>query len=197
MRQMFVAAVCLLALGCGGGQPVEPAATTAGDGWITLFDGTSLDGWTAIGEANWELTDGVVQATDGSGFLVSDGSYADFELRVEFWVDEKANSGVFIRCADPQRVTAATAYEVNVYDTRPDPTYRTGSIVDIAPPASAVDAGGRWNTFEITARGPRLVVVLNGVQTVDVEHDGFAQGPIALQSGVGTVRFRNVQVRAL
>ena len=56
---------------------------TAG-GWITLFDGKSLDHWHQIGDANWRLEYGVVMADKGSGFLVSKEAYTDFQLRVEF-----------------------------------------------------------------------------------------------------------------
>ena len=89
------------------------------------------------------------------------------------------------------------AYEVNIYDKRPDPAYRTGAIVDVATPLVNLDAGGRWNTFEITAQGTKLIVVMNGMKTVDVDHKGHARGPIALQYGAGTVRFRNVRIRTL
>jgi hypothetical protein len=54
-------------------------------GWITLFDGASLDNWTRVGDANWRLTDGVVQADKGNGYLVSKNSYRDFQVRAEFW----------------------------------------------------------------------------------------------------------------
>ena len=58
-------------------------------------------------------------------------------------------------------------------------------------------AGGKWNTYEIKAQGPRLIVTLNGVQTVDVMDTKHARGPIGLQYGAGVVKFRNVQVRSL
>jgi hypothetical protein len=164
-------------------------------GWTTLFDGSTLDGWNVLGNANWELEDGAVQADTGSGFLVTPESYADFELSLEFWVDEPANSGIFVRCADPQSVRDTNCYEVNIYDTRADQTYRTGGIVHIAAPTSVINAGGRWNTYEIAAQGPRLTVTLNGTQTVDVEDSQFADGPIALQYGAGIVKFRNVRIR--
>jgi hypothetical protein len=143
------------------------------------------------------VADGVVQANKGTGFLVSKASYADFEMRVEFWVDDDANSGVFIRCENPQDITATNAYEVNIYDKRPDPTYRTGSIVNVAKPLSMINTGGKWNTFEIRAQGSHLVVTLNGTKTVDIQHSGHARGPFALQYGAGTVKFRNVQIRTL
>ena len=162
-----------------------------------LFDGTSLDGWTAVGDANWTLADGVVSAdTGGMSFLVSKDSYRDFELRAEIWVSPDANSGVFIRCSDRSRFTPANAYEVNVFDQRPDPTYGTGAIVDIAAVSPMPRAGGRWNVLEISARGPLLSVVFNGATTVDgVRDTAHAEGPIALQYGAGTVKFRRVEIR--
>ena len=84
-------------------------------------------------------------------------------------------------------------------DTRPDQTYRTGSIVDVARPVTSVNADGRWTTVDITMRGTKLTVVMNGTTTVDVEHKGHARGPVALQYGEGAsmVRFRNVRIRTL
>ena len=58
-------------------------------------------------------------------------------------------------------------------------------------------AADRWNTFEISARGDRLVVVFNGQQTVDVRDTKYRSGPIALQSAGGTIRFRKVLIRTL
>jgi len=164
--------------------------------WTTLLDGTNMNQWTPIGEANWRVVDGAIQADNGkAGFLVSKQSYGDFELRAEFWVTPDANSGIFIRCEDPKQVTAMNAYEVNIFDTRPDQTYRTGGIVDVAKPMSMVSTGNRWNTYEISAKGSRLVVRLNGMAMVDVQDGKHARGPIALQAGAGTVKFRSVQVR--
>ena len=172
-------------------------AAQAGGGWTTLFDGSSLDGWNVLGDANWELADGAVQADSGRGFLVTPDSYADFELTLEFWVDEPANSGIFIRCADSQSVADTNSYEVNIYDTRADQTYRTGGIVHFAAPMSVINTAGRWNTYEIRAEGPRLTVRLNGTLTVDTEDSTYASGPIALQYGAGVVKFRNVRIRVL
>jgi hypothetical protein len=195
MKRSLAVVLPILVLGLVGLHPAS--GVSAQGGWTTLFDGSSLDGWNKLGDANWELADGAVQADRGSGFLVTPAAYADFELTLEFWVDEPANSGVFIRCSDPQNVRDRNAYEVNIYDTRADQAYRTGGIVHIASPTSVINAGGRWNTYEITARGPRLLVTLNGTQVVDVEDSQFAEGPIALQYGAGIVKFRNVRIRPL
>jgi hypothetical protein len=166
-------------------------------GWATLFDGTNLNGWQVLGNANWQVGDGAVTATSGSGFLVTPRSYADFELSLEFWVDEPANSGVFFRCANPAVIADRNCYEANIFDTRPDQAYRTGGIVHIASPSARIDAGGRWNTYLIRAEGTRLLVTLNGTPVVDTTNNLFATGPIALQYGAGTVRFRNVRIREL
>ncbi len=157
-----------------------------------------LKAWTIVGDANWTVVDDVVQADKGTGFLVTPVAYGDFQITVDIWVNDEANSGVFIRCSDPKTITAANAYEVNIFDKRPDPAYRTGAIVNVAKPMAMVNAGGKWNTLEITAKGSKMTVILNGVTTVkDAEDTKFARGPIALQYGAGVVKFRNVRIRAL
>lgn len=163
-----------------------------------LFNGRDFDGWTTVGDANWRIEDGVLVADKGGmSFLVSKASYRDFDLRAEIWVSADANSGVFIRCGDRQRITPATAYEVNVFDARPDPTYGTGAIVDIAPVSPMPKAGRRWSLMEVRARGDAFTVVFNGQTTVDAVRDAaHAEGPIALQYGAGVVKFRAVEVRS-
>ena len=103
-----------------GSEQTSDAAAPAGE-WQTLFDGSSLAGWTQVGDANWQLMDGAVAADSGTGFLLTAASYADFDLDLEFWVTPDANSGVFIRCANPSEIGAATCYEVNIFDQRPGP----------------------------------------------------------------------------
>jgi hypothetical protein len=190
-------AAVIVALAAVTPTPLQLFAQQPG-AWTTIFDGTSLKGWNMVGDADWMLADGAVQAQRGmGGFLVSSASYGDFQLTFDIWVSDDANSGVFIRCDDPKTITAMNAYEVNVYDRRPDQAYRTGAIVDVAKPMVNINAGGRWNTFDITARGTKLIVVLNGMKTVEVDDKSHARGPIALQYGAGVVKFRNVRIRNL
>jgi len=167
------------------------------DNMTTLFDGASLQNWNQIGNTDWRLRNGYVEGSGEAGFLVSQRAYSDYRLIVEFWTDGPANSGVFIRCEDSQDVTASNCYEVNVYDTRPDPTYRTGSIVNVAAPMSQIDAANQWNRFEILAQGSHLEVILNGVTTVNTDNDQLDAGYIALQYGTGVVRFREVEIQEL
>jgi hypothetical protein len=197
MRAKAFVVLVAVAGGSGCGPAAEQASEPAAGGeWRTLFDGTSLTGWTQVGDANWQLNDGAVAADSGTGFLLTAASYSDFDVELDFWVTPDANSGVFIRCADPTEIGAATCYEVNIFDQRPDPTYRTGAIVNVAPPKVTLETGDQWNHYEISARGTHLVVKLNGQTTVDTNDDKLETGPFALQYGAGRVMFRNVRIRA-
>jgi hypothetical protein len=194
-------AACVLIVGAIAGCSTTPAPEAAKA--TAMFDGASLNGWNRLGDANWRVMEGAIVADQGVGFLVSRESYGDFRLVAEFWADADVNSGIFIRAADPAAITPASSYEVNIFDKRPDPSYGTGAIVDIAKVSPMPRAVGRWNTFEITAKGQRLRVVMNGVETVNVEHAKHARGPIALQyakgasANAGMVKFRKVEVSAL
>jgi hypothetical protein len=184
-------------LGCAQ-QPTAPT----GAGWVTLFDGSgaSLANWYAIGDANWMVSGGVAQADKKgkqNGFLFTKKPYGDFQLYAEFWVSEDANSGIFIRCRDQNKITADTCYEVNIYDTAPDPAFGTGSIVRFATVKPVHKAGGQWNVYEITARGTKITAKLNGVQTVELDNKKYKSGIIALQYAAGTVKFRKVMIKEL
>ncbi len=185
----------LAALALGG------CATGGGSGWTTLVDGASgLDNFTRVGDANWSASDGAIQASAGGkdpAYLVTKNSYKDFIIRAEFWASDDANSGIFIRCQNPGTITDENCYEANIFDQRPDPTYGTGAIVKVAKVSPMPKAGGKWNTYEITAQGKRLILVLNGVKTVDVEDSKLASGPFALQWGRGVIKFRKVEIKQL
>jgi hypothetical protein len=190
-------------------SPIQQAIGQ-GDGWTVLFDGKSLDNFNKLGDANWRIEDGSVVADRGNGFLVTKNNYGDFQLRAEFWVGPDANSGIFIRCTDPDKIGTATGYEVNIWDDRPEKDYATGAIVGIAKVDPMPRATGQWNVYEITAKGGTFTVVLNGKKTVDNAQDAkFATGRIALQHGLGNkdaagvvndkgvVKFRKVEIKTL
>jgi hypothetical protein len=113
-------------------------------------------------------------------------------------VSDDANSGIFIRCTNPNEVGSKNAYEVNIFDTRPDPSYGTGAIVDVAKVTSPIKAGGKWNSYEIVAKGPTFDVTLNGVKTVTGATDSkFPKGRVSLQYGQGVVKFRKVEIKPM
>ena len=177
------------------------AGMPGGGGWTPLVDnGKGMEKLNRVGEADWALVDGALQATRGSGnaYLVTRESYTDFVLRAEFWASDDANSGLFMRCQKPADINDETCYEANIFDQRPDPTYGTGSIVKVAPVRQPPPkAGGKWNNMEVTIRGDHIVVLLNGEKTVDHRDRKFASGPVALQWGRGTVKFRKVEIRRI
>ena len=194
--KLLSAAILLAALGgC--------AHIHGGDsGWTNLLAG-GVGGFNNVGDANWRVADGALVADKGIGFLVTKQAYGDFEMRVEFYAETDTNSGVFIRCADPVKLTGATCYEVNIWDIRPAPEYGTAAIVDVAKVVPTPKAGGKWNSFHITAKGDHLVVVFNGVKTVDVKDSKLKRGPIGLQHAKGVkddlqpIKFRKVEIRPL
>ena len=75
---------------------------SADDGWVTLVDGDKKVEFTEVGKANWAAKDGALSADKLDGkdpsYLVTKTSYKDFQIKAEFWVDDAANSGIFIRC---------------------------------------------------------------------------------------------------
>lgn len=202
MKRFSVTAAGLLV----AGSAVFGCASMSGGGWTALVDGGSgLGNFNRVGDANWRGEDGAIVADKGKGgYLVSKSSYKDFQIKAEFWADHTTNSGIFLRCADPAKPGAAGCYEVNIYDQRPEPAYGTGAIVDVAKVSPMPKAGGKWNTYEITAKGSQLTVVLNGVQTVNVQDGKHAQGPVALQFGNrakdapgGAIKWRKVEIKPL
>ncbi len=183
-------------------------ATRSSDmGWITLLDGDKgLENFNRIGDVNWRAEGGAIVGDKGKGgHLVSKNAYKDFEIYAEFYAETTTNSGIFIRASDPKKVGADSAYEVNIFDMRPGQEYATGGIVNFAvvPVPIVHKAGGKWNTFEIYAKGPEVTVKFNGAVTVSMRDSKYASGPFTLQFGNrdkepgGTIKWRKVQIRTL
>src|SRR4051794_41289248 len=84
----------------GDAKPSTLSPQEISQGWILLFDGSTSFGWAPRGDAKWEVQDGTLAVTPGSGkgYLSTTTEFPDYHLRADFWVDDKANSGVFLRC---------------------------------------------------------------------------------------------------
>lgn len=159
-----------------------------------------LDSWSRTGDANWTSIADITKSTNqsGSGFLVSTGLYADFELNVEFKPDIAVNSGVLVRCQDPQDIALSNCYEINIWDMHPNQDYRTGAIVlHSAPPYAHLDTVGHWNQYRILAKGNDISVWLNQKATAKMTNAAFSNGHIALQSAGGTIQFRNLSIKTI
>lgn len=164
---------------------------------VTAVD---LESWWQVGSPAWRFDADGAEAgpADTRSFLVSKELYGDFELSVEFWIEDDTNSGVFVRCGDIDDVDAINpvdCFEINIYDSHPTPDYRTGSVVTRVPPAASVTTLDRWNRLSILAVGPRLEVIVNGVPTALLEDARAGTGPIALQyAGRGLLRIRKLEI---
>ena len=201
-KRLLVVAAAVVLSACSSMPAWVPGA-----GWKTLIDGDKgMENFQRVGDANWRTEDGAIVADKGKGgFLLSKESYGDFQLRIEFWAAHDANSGIYMRCSDPKNLTDKTCYEANIFDQRPDQTYATGGIVHRGKVMQPVKAGGKWNVYEITAKGSTLSVLLNGTKTSEIGNVEFPRGPIALQYGTlppsgapgGAIKFRKVQIQSL
>jgi hypothetical protein len=193
-RALAILTGTLLATGAA-----QHATSQTGPGWVTLVDSKSMGDWDRIGAANWRMDDGALVA-DGradktNAYLVGKTSYTNLQIYAEFWAEANTNSGIFFRCADRKTIGAKVCYEANIND--PAKTNGTGALTGISSPNPPVSAGGRWNTFEITARGPQMTIVMNGQKTAEAKDTTYTAGVVALQYIAGTIKWRKVAVRPL
>ncbi|MDA1166498.1 MAG: DUF1080 domain-containing protein [Planctomycetota bacterium] len=170
------------------------------DGWIQLFDGQTLSGWTPNNDVDWHVTDdGVIEASQGEpGLLLTTVPFADFELRCEYWVAEDGNSGIFLRCVPEPTNPTKDCYEFNIFDSRDQ--FGTGSLVGRAEPSAKSLGEERWRTCTIKVEGNHFTASLDGDAVLDFKDDteNFrANGRIGLQKNAGLVKFRNVFVKPL
>jgi len=200
----------------------EPAQTlvvtpSEEDGWVRLFNGEDLSGWTANeGPEGFAVEDGAIVVTNGPTHLfytgdVHDAEFDDFELWVEVKTEPGANSGIYFHTEYQEDGWPAKGYEVQVNQTHSD-FRKTGGlygIVDVVDESPAQD--GEWYSEHVTVRGDRIVVRVNGDVTVDytepegVEREGrfagrlLGEGTFALQGHdpESVVRYRQIWVKPL
>lgn len=211
MQIRIPAALAVVALCLSLGQAAEPA----GDEWRSLFDGNNLNAWTSVGLAKWRVKDGIIiGGQDGDprrgGMLVTKDQFKDFELLLDFMIDEhgKYNSGVYLRNAPESR--GRTGYQVNIGRAAAE-EYAGGIFTDRWLDKGDEDDSVRkkldWNTLRIVAKGGHVTVDLNGV-TVSNYSDPtpterlLRAGTIALQTygaegHAGWVKFRNIRIREI
>jgi hypothetical protein len=145
------------------------------------------------GGSHWEVVNGLLTPCgDPAGYLVSDQSYKNFVLSIEFKTAAETNSGVYVRSPKENG-----GYEVQIWRQQPA-GYNTGAIVGTGKTARDYTfKADDWNRFEITADGDHLKVVLNGETTLDIHDAKFSEGNIRLQYQQFPIAFRNIKVRPL
>jgi len=192
----------------------------AGAGWKPLFNGKDLTGWSPVGSAAWRVEDGVVVGgQDGdpkrSGVLATKEAYKDFELTLEFLIDEhgKYNSGVYIR--NDAGSAGQSTYQINIGRAAVGEfcggvVVRRGKDIEWLGKGDEKDAVRKpreWNSMRILAKGAHLEVDLNGVRVTDVTDPDpkpryLEKGVISFQTygaegWSGFVKFRNLKIREL
>ncbi len=220
MRWAFLPALVLASCCPAWSQEVSGTSHPDTSGWNNLFapdlSNANFD------PGSWVMENGVLSAKTG-GTIWTKQSYANFVLDLEFKVSKDANSGVFLRAADPGNVLSAL--EIQIHESTDGSKYgMVGALYDAKPPSrNMAKPAGEWNRYTITCQGSKLLLVFNGAQVLNVDlndwreahknPDGTANkfavalkdfsrvGPIGLQGLHGreaaTVWFRNLKIREL
>lgn len=190
-----VAASCLL-----GVSNVCLAADEAEEGFVSLFDGKTLDGWHLMNGAKFVVEDGVLKHNVGLGWLRSDKEYADFILRLEFrFMKPKQDGGVFLRSVKEGENWPSRKYEVQVENTR-----RMAMIfgakhdLNVELVQKVLKPDGEWNAYDIRIVGSRIEVRLNGqLVTTSDSADQLKRGYIGLQGENGAHEYRKFRIKVL
>ncbi len=165
---------------------------------VKIFNGKDVTGWHATGNNQWIVENGVLKSPHSGSNLVSDNSYTDFKLHIEFRYPEESNSGVYLR----------GRYEVQIEDR--DTMYseldHIGAIYGfIAPSEKVAKAANEWQSFDITLVGRMVTVALNGVTIIcnreipgitggALDSDEGKPGPLQFQGDHGPIEFRNITI---
>jgi hypothetical protein len=165
-------------------------------GWIRLFDGTTLLGWEIAGEANWRIADGTIVVDAGAASLLCTSlPWMNYELELDFKADPNTNSGVFLRTPLEPNDVATQCYEVNI--APPSNPFPTASVVSRQKTDDA-NTSGDWQTLSISLLDSELSISLDGkLVTQYSDKLGLGEGRIGLQHNSGAIAFRNVRLKPL
>ncbi len=198
----FAASLALLLAGCAS-RPLSP------DGSRPLFNGRNLDGWVRMLGGEWTVEHGELVARNGvewstnpeksGSWLRTEREYADFVLELEYAVNAKGNSGVFLRSA-LEKNPAFTGHELQILDDADLPApkkWSTGALYDVVAANRVMSKpAGEWNSLRIEAQGRQIRAWLNGIEIIN--HDGArsTRGYLGLQNhdDKAVTRFRNIRL---
>jgi hypothetical protein len=202
----------------------KPVKLESRNGWWILFDGKTMDAWQSVG--TWTTKGGLLLAPGREqSVLWTKTKYADYELDLEFRLEARGNSGIYLNDSTADTTNhAGRGVEVQLLD---DAAYddlvaeqRCGSVFGrTARRRDAAKPAGEWNRLKIRCRRQRVVVTMNGQKIVDSDvltreeiralqtgdavqdlkltGDELPPGRIGLQSHTGAVKFRNIRLREL
>lgn len=165
---------------------------------ITLFNGKDLNGWHAQGANQWIAENGILRSPKSGSNLVSDQTFKDFKLHIEFRYPKGSNSGVYLR----------GRYEVQIADDKGKEPWKgyLGAIYGfLTPSAMVAKDAGEWQTYDITLVGRMVTVIANGVTIIcnqeipgmtggAIDNKENEPGPLLFQGDHGPIDFRNIVI---
>ena len=191
------------------------------EGFASLFDGKTLNGWTGAKDAYKVEDAAIVCVTGTAGNLLTEKEYGDFIIRFEFKLTDGANNGLGIRCPNVAKGNLhLDGTELQILDNTAE-KYKTlqpyqyhGSVYGIQPAKREhLKPLGEWNSQEVTVQGRKIKIVLNGGTIVDcdldevtkngtmdkAEHPGLkrSSGHIGFLGHGDRVDFRNIRIKDL
>jgi hypothetical protein len=155
-----------------------------GEGWILLFDGTSLTGWITSNQrpSLKPVEEGSINPHGSGGYMmIHEKQWSDFVLNLDFKISKGCNSGIFVRTYPleprPGKDVGFNGIEIAIDDTAPSAGYHdTGAIYDLVKPTkNAMKPVGEWNHIEITCNRSLIDVVLNGAQVTRIDLDEWTE----------------------
>lgn len=184
------------------------AASPDGEGWVTIFDGKSMNGWKINeSEGSWKLADGALVANGARShaFYVGDEKpFVNFEFKAEVMTKPGSNGGIFIHTAFQPDNWPKQGYESQVNITQKDPQ-KTGGLYNTAKVLEAPAKDNEWWTQHIIVQGKHVIVKINDKTVVDYmepadkQQPKLSSGTFALQAHDpgSTVYYRNIRVKRL
>jgi len=197
----------VLLSGCAG-----TSIDTDNAGYVSLFNGSDLDGWVIENNAAFSARDGLLVLNKGAGWLRSEQEFGDFVFELDFrFLEEEANSGIFVRTGptskNDQNGWPDNGYQVQCKDTITE-ARAIGTMIPYGAPdfehesnrdaiAKAYRPTGEWNHYEITCKGEDLSVKLNGTLITTASNIKNLRGHVGIQAEFGHLEFRNIRIRLL
>ena len=198
----FVMVCCavILVAACISTAAAQTAPVPGKDGWISMFDGKTLDGWKANeNPGSWKAVDGAIVGDGPASHLFwMERECEDCEFRAEVKLNHSGNSGMYLRTAFGPGFPKG--YEAQVENTSPDPQ-KTGSLYGICKVTEQLIQDDTWWTQDITIKGNHVVIKVNGKTVTDCDdpQSRYTKGYLALQqhNAGSIVMYRNLMMRPL
>ena len=199
-RSVTRTVIAIAALCSFGATCVSAADNKAEEGFVSLFDGKTLDGWQVVNDAKFVAEDGVLKLNGGLGWLRSDKEYSDLVLRLQFrFMKPKQDGGVFLRSNTTGQPWPSQKYEVQIENTaRMAKIFGAEHELNVELTQKMLKPDGEWNEYEISLVGPKLEVRLNGKLVSKSNSAGqLTRGYLGLQAEHGFHEYRNFRIKDL